>query len=100
MSCRKAGEKLSGHYSRDLNEYVNVIGVISFKAISFCRGATLILSRRPQQRVASAEFLLQLQCLEEEDERATTNVQNGLVFVFLFSFKKALILRNVLGDKL
>ena len=36
--------------------------------------------------------------LFEEDKRATTNVQNGLVFVFLFSFKKALILRNVLGN--
>ena len=33
----------------------------------------------------------------EEDKRATTNVQNGLVFFFLFSLKKALILRNVLG---
>ena len=30
----------------------------------------------------------------EEDKRATTNVQNGLVFFFVFSFKKALILRK------
>ena len=34
----------------------------------------------------------------EEDKQATTNVQNGLVFLFLFSFKKALILRKVLGE--
>ena len=35
----------------------------------------------------------------EEDKRATTNVQNGLVFSFLFSFSKALILRKALGEK-
>ena len=35
----------------------------------------------------------------EEDKRATTNVQNGLVLFFLFSYKKALILRKVLREK-
>ena len=34
----------------------------------------------------------------EEHKRATTDVQNGLVFVFLFSFTKALIIRKVLGE--
>ena len=33
----------------------------------------------------------------EEDKRAPTNVQNGLVFSFLFS-KKDFILRKVLGE--
>ena len=36
----------------------------------------------------------------EEDKRAATNVQNGFVFFFfVFSLKKALILRKVLGEK-
>ena len=30
----------------------------------------------------------------EEDKLATTNVQNGLAFLFLFSYKKAFILRE------
>ena len=33
----------------------------------------------------------------EEDKRATTNVQNGLVFFFYYLFKEALILRQVWG---
>ena len=36
----------------------------------------------------------------EEDKRATTNVQNGLVFFFLFSLKRGLNLRKVLGETL
>ena len=39
---------------------------------------------------------LRLQFLEE-DTRATTKVQNGLVLFFLFSSKKALILRMSWG---
>ena len=36
---------------------------------------------------------------KRRDKRATTNVQNGLAFFFLFSFKQALIWREVLGWK-
>ena len=32
--------------------------------------------------------------LSEEDKRATTNVQNGLVFFFLFSFYSVLLSLN------
>ena len=38
----------------------------------------------------------------EDDKRATTNVQDGLVFFFLFSFiflRKGLILRETPGGK-
>ena len=35
----------------------------------------------------------------EEDKRATTNVQNGLVFFFLFSSTKGLNFQKVLGEK-
>ena len=34
----------------------------------------------------------------EEDKRATTNVQNALVFFFFVLLKKTLILRKVLGE--
>ena len=34
----------------------------------------------------------------EEEKRATTNVQNGLVFFFLFSLKKALNIRKSGGQ--
>ena len=36
----------------------------------------------------------------EEDKRATTTVQNGFWFFSCYSLKKALILRETLGEKL
>ena len=36
----------------------------------------------------------------EEDKRATTKVQNGLVFFFLFSFKQTLNFKESPGGKI
>ena len=59
------------------------------------------MSKGPVKRSTTIAVKHGPNCSEslEEDKRATTNVQNGLVFLFLFSFKKALILREVLGEK-
>ena len=48
----------------------------------------LFLNREPTRRKSKIEMKdpSQGQLSEEEDRRATTNVQNGLVFFFLFSF--------------
>ena len=44
-------------------------------------------------------FAANLSRFLEDDKRATTNVQNDLVFFFVSSFKRALILRKALGGK-
>ena len=42
---------------------------------------------------------LQATTLLEEDKRATTNMQSGLVFLFLFSPKKNLNFKKSPGEK-
>ena len=73
----------------------------ALKIARFCGGAVKIAAATAENRAILVHSVLGVwpSYSKDSDKRATTNVQNGLVFFFLFSLKRALILRESLGDK-
>ena len=64
---------------------------------AYCQTLREVL--RTSLSVCSLEGILTLQVLED-DKRATTNVQNGLVLLLFFSYYKSLTLKKSPGGKL